>query len=108
MREKKKMIWVIIKHPKDKRGHAEQIPNELDMFQAIVGGSIETLTVAEDMVIICNANGLEEGLPYNCEVAGATFLGTIIVAGVRGEDFANVPITIPAWERNWLTGKGES
>ena len=35
---KKKMIWVIIKHPKDKRGHAERIQNKLQMMQEIVVG----------------------------------------------------------------------
>lgn len=105
---KKKMIWVIIKHPKDKRGHAEQIPNNLETLQAIVGGSIETLTVAKDMVIICNANGLEESLPYNCDVAGVPLLGTIIVAGVRGDEFASTPISVQKWEKEWLSHKEEA
>ena len=32
------------------------------------------------------------GLPHNCEVCGIDFVGTIVFAGVVGEDFADFPI----------------
>ena len=32
------------------------------------------------------------GLPHNCEVCGIDFVGTIVFAGVAGEDFADFPI----------------
>lgn len=104
--KKQKYIWVIIKHPKDKRGHAERIPNSIETMMEIVGGDLELLTVAENLVIICNADGVENGEKYNCDVMGVPITGTLIVAGVRGEEIINTPITVPQWERHWMTYNG--
>lgn len=43
-------------------------------------------------MIICNEEGRLLGLPHNCEVCGIDFVGTIVFAGVAGEDFADFPI----------------
>ena len=50
------------------------------------------MTIAEGAVIICNEEGRLLGLPHNCEVCGIDFVGTIVFAGVAGEDFADLPI----------------
>ena len=92
--QREKQITVIIKRP----GQAAEVEllfeNTLQAFQEAVGGYIETVTFAADAVLICNGEGRLLGLPYNCNFAGTDFVGTILIAGVRGEDFAS--LSMPA------------
>lgn len=39
------------------------------------------------------------GLPYNCNICGIDFVGTIIVIGADGEDFCDVPISFKDYKR---------
>lgn len=87
---KKQEIKVFVKEP-GKAPALRSVPNELAALQTIVGGYIETVTVASDLVIICNEEGRRYGLPYNCDVCGVSFCGTIIFAGIDGEEFADAP-----------------
>lgn len=64
----------------------------LENLQRYVGGYIETVTLAADCVIICDEEGRLKGKEYNCTVCGITFVGDIIVAGVRGDAFADLPV----------------
>jgi len=82
-------ITVFVKEP-GKAPEARRIPNELASLQEIVGGWIETMTVGSDIVVICNEEGRLLGLPYNCKICGLDIFGTIILAGVKGENFADV------------------
>ena len=92
-------IRVIVKTPDQVIGKVQKIDNTLEALQEIVGGRIETVTVRNGtVVIICNEEGLLEGLPYNCEIEDNLFVGTIIAAGVDGEEFADLPIVREAWE----------
>lgn len=68
-----------------------EIENTLEALQKEVGGYIETLTLTQDAVIICNEEGRLHGLPYNCTLCGAAFVGTILLAGVDGDEFTDVP-----------------
>ena len=71
--------------------------NDLKAFQKAVGGYIETVTLATDLVIICNEEGRLQRLPHNTTVFGVDFCGTIIAAGVKGEEFASLPArAVPA------------
>ena len=85
-----KQISVLIKEP-GKKPRRESIPNTLEALQKVVGGYIETVTFASDVVIICNEEGRLKNLPYNCNLFGIPFVGTIIFAGVDGEGFADLP-----------------
>ena len=49
------------------------------------------MTIATDMVIICNEEGLIKHLPPNCGILGCYFFGTIAAVGVDGEEFTDVP-----------------
>ena len=69
------------------------IPNKLEDLQKQVGGYIETVTIAEDCCIICNEEGRLKNLPFNMELCGMEFMGTILVVGVAGEDFCDVSPT---------------
>ena len=83
-------ITVVVKEP-GKAPEIRQIDNTLKALQDIVGGYIETVTIATDMVIICNEEGLIKHLPPNCRILGCYFVGTILAAGVDGEEFTDVP-----------------
>ncbi|MBQ9387920.1 MAG: DUF3846 domain-containing protein [Lachnospiraceae bacterium] len=87
-------IKVIIKRPDEPVGHMTFISNTLKNLQNTVDGPIETVTVSEDLVIICNENGRLLWLPYNCTFGGGDFCGTLIFAGVSGDDFADITISM--------------
>ena len=52
-----------------------------------MGGYIEVVTITMDTAIICNEEGIPMGLPYNGEIAGHEFFGTIMFVGVDGAEF---------------------
>lgn len=66
------------------------IDNTLKALQTEVGGYIETVSIA-DVVIICNEEGRLCGLPYNCRFVGVDFVGTILVVGRDRDEFCDVP-----------------
>lgn len=66
------------------------IDNTLAALQQEVGGYIETVSIA-DVVIICNEEGRLCGLPYNCRFFGVDFVGTILVIGRDRDEFCDVP-----------------
>jgi len=82
---------VIIKEP-GKAGHVIEVKNELEELQRIVGGYIEAVPLFPNLVVICNEDGRLQGLPYNCELCGIMFVGTILLAGVDGPEFDDVPM----------------
>lgn len=84
-------IKVIAKRADKPEPYVTWISDSLKNLQNFVGGFIETVTVATDLVIICNEEGRLQGLPYNCEVLGITFVGDILFVGVDGEEFADCP-----------------
>ena len=88
--EKNGMIYAWLKEP-GKAPEKKWIPNQLEFLQMWVNGFIETFTVTHDAVIICNEEGKINDLPYNCTVCGEQFFGHIILAGVKGDEFADIP-----------------
>lgn len=69
-----------------------EIDNSLESLQKAVGGWIEAVTLAEDVAVICNEEGRILDLPYNCLFCGMDWYGTILLVGVDGEEFCDVPI----------------
>ncbi len=86
-----KKIRAIIKRADDKKGHITAVSNTLENLQAHVGGLIEVFRPARDYAIICNEEGKIMGLPLNCSCFGETFVGDILVVGVDGSEFVDVP-----------------
>lgn len=86
----KEYINVIIKKP-GLPPHFATVRNELPYLQAVVGGYIEMVKVTTDCVIICNEEGRLMNLPRNCELCGVDFVGTVLICGVDGEEFTDVP-----------------
>lgn len=101
-------INAIIKAPADEVGYMTKVNNELESFQYLVKGYIETLTLKADpedeksIVVICNEEGWLQDMPYNCTVGGFELAGTILVVGVDGDEFADVPISLDEWKEEWL------
>ena len=83
-------ISVLIKEPGKKPRHVN-ISDSLTNLQKTVDGYIETVTIATDLVVICNEEGIIRNLPYNCTICGAKLYGTIIMCGVNGDEFSDLP-----------------
>lgn len=95
-------IKVIIKRPDEPIGHIEEINNTLERFQMIVKGYIEAVPLTHNSVIICNEEGKINGLPPNFMFGDIDMIcGTVIVCGVDGEEFCDVPFDLDWW-RKWL------
>lgn len=69
---------VIIKDP-GFPPYLAHIPNEPEALRQFVGGRFQTVTIACDLVVICNEDGRMKGLPLNCAVCGMDFSGTILI-----------------------------
>lgn len=67
-----------------------EVENELKPLQQAVGGYLESFTFAEDACILCDEEGRLKGKPYNTTVCGVPFVGTVLIVGVAGEDFADL------------------
>ena len=87
-------IRAIVKRPDEPVGHVTNISNTLENFQRTVGGHIEKVTIAEDVVLLCNEEGAINGMPFNCRVLGMYLFGPIVLVGVDGEEFADLPADI--------------
>jgi hypothetical protein len=91
-------IKVIIKKPEDEFGRLVEVENELEVFQSIVGGYIETMGY-KNLVIICNEEGKLRGLQPNVVLGRDMLVGTIIVCGASGDEFSDIPIDFKKWEQ---------
>lgn len=92
-------IKAIIKRPDEEFGHMTNISERLENLQNTVGGYIECVSPDPRIVIICNEEGKLIGLEPNMKIQGDILCGTIIVVGVSGEDFADVPISFEEWKQ---------
>ena len=91
-------IKVYIKQP-GRVPYSTNISNTLENLQKTVGGYIETVTVASDLVIICNENGTINDMPFNCMLLGNYFFGTLIFAGVENDEFSDVPVSFEKFKK---------
>ena len=80
---------VLVKEP-GKRWEKRNIENTLEALQEIVGGYIETLTLADDMVAIFDEEGRLKDKEWCVNIAGVDLVGTVILTGIVGDDFADV------------------
>lgn len=89
---------VIIKRPDEEYGHMTNISGSLKNLQKTVDGWIEAVPIRDDLVIICNEEGKILGLPKNLKIPHDIVCGTIIVVGVSGDDFCDIPIVFDEWK----------
>jgi len=85
---------VLYKRPADIGFRQLNIDNDLHELQKLVGGYIETLTVATDCCVICNDEGRILGMPENCNFCGIDFAGPILLVGVDGDEFTDCPMPL--------------
>ena len=67
------------------------IENTLEALQAEVEGYIETVTLCSDVCLIANEEGLIKRMPFNTHFAGCPWFGTLLLVGVNGDEFCDVP-----------------
>ena len=91
------LISVIIKES-GKKPKRKTVKDTLRAFQQTVNGPIETVTLAEGIVLVVNENGIPLGLPYNCNMFGHTIYGTLMLVGTEGEDFCSLSYDIELTE----------
>lgn len=87
---KENQILVVIKEPGQPPQVEPLFSNTLEAFQQAVGGYIECATITNDLVIICNEEGRLQRLPFNVGILGRGFVGTVVAAGVKGDEFASI------------------
>ena len=87
-------ILVLIKEPGQPARLEPLFDNTLEAFQEAVGGYIETVTIQDGVVIICNEEGRLMGLQPNVEINGIDFVGTILAVGVKGDEFASLKSSV--------------
>lgn len=92
-------ISAIVKRPDEKYGHKTNVSNTLENLQKTVEGWIEAVPIRDDMVIICNEEGKIIGLPQNMKIPHDILCGTIIVVGVDGDEFSDIPIDFQEWKQ---------
>ena len=98
-----KKIKCIVKRPGSKP-YSTWISDSLANLQNFVGGYIEVVTICPQTVdedgectlpglaVICNEEGRLLKLDYNCEVDGVSYVGDILLVGVKGEEFCDIPV----------------
>ena len=86
----KNKISILIKEP-GKDAYRAEIDNTLESLQRTVGGLIEAVTIADGLALICDEEGKLKSKPVNFAFCGEVFVGTVILAGTDGEDFATLP-----------------
>lgn len=102
---------VIIKRPCDQFGEEATIPNTLKALQETVGGYIETVTLDNGVVLICNEEGAIRQLPYNftlgrlhelapddCIMMRNPIFGTVVACGFKGDELDDIPIDFNEWK----------
>lgn len=90
----KNMISAMVKRPGELPRHVN-VSNSLEALQKNVEGYIEVVTVrmnGETFAIICNEEGRLLNKPFNAMIAGYSFLGPIVIVGVDGDEFADLPV----------------
>ena len=97
-------LRAIIKRPDERFGHVTNISDTLENLQKTVEGPIETVKLIDGAVLICNEEGKLRGLEKNFFMGrppfGDVILGTVIVVGTKGDEFADCPIEFKTWK--WL------
>lgn len=67
------------------------IDNTLAALQREVGGYIEVVTLPYGAALICNKEGRILGRPDNGRVCDVDVVGTVLIVGVNGSEFCDVP-----------------
>lgn len=83
-------ILVLTKQPGKPAELEPLFDNKLEAFQKFVGGYIEAVTLTNDLAVICNEDGRLLGMEPNVVICGVDFVGPVIIAGVKGDEFSSI------------------
>lgn len=96
MNEQSKTLEVLLVEP-GKQPQMTTIGGDLKSLQDAVGGSIEAAYFFEDVVLVCNEEGKNLGLPLNRSIRDENekpfeiIAGTFFLCGMGEEDFCSLP-----------------
>ena len=102
----KRYINVVTKHPGEDFCDT-RIENSLEALQDFVGGHIETVTINNFFVIICNGESrlqhLDHCISFHEDLlrGDLSFYGPIIFAGISGEDFDDFFVKAAHMNKIW-------
>jgi hypothetical protein len=82
------MVKILVKEPGENL-EIREVEDKLKSYQDIVGGYIETVSIAENLILVCNEEGLLLDLSINI-VNGHPFCGTVFFVRTEGENFASL------------------
>lgn len=99
-------IKAIVKRTDEPFGHMTHIENTIQNLQKIVGGYIEVQgrpLFLSGAAIICNEEGKIRQMPINIVIGSNgvvwdAICGDLIVVGIDGEEFTDVPISFAEWK----------
>ena len=84
-----------------KPAYETEIENTLEAEQKAVGGYIEVVPLDNERLLICNEEGMLMELPYNCNICGVDFVGTIVIAGINGDEFSDIPLSFEEFKESF-------
>ena len=85
------MIGILIKGHLFRR---EEVENTLPALQQVVDGKIETVTLRDNGVMICDRDAMPKDKPYNnlaSLIAGTGIYGDALILGADEDTFCDVP-----------------
>lgn len=91
-------IKAIIKRPDEEIGHMTNISPSLENLQKTVGGYIETVPITEKVMLLCDGEGKLKNREPNIWIGQELIVGTVIILGVKGEEFDDIPINFQTWK----------
>lgn len=68
-----------------------EVENTLEALQQAVGGYIESVTVEDNVCILCDEEGRLKGLQPTMVYKGIDFVGPVLFVGTKGEEFCSIP-----------------
>jgi len=72
-----------------KEPYVKEIPNDLETINKIIGGYMEVASLTDDLIVVCNEEGMRLDLPLNDNL-GLNILGNFFVARIEGTDLASI------------------
>lgn len=91
-------IKAIIKRPDEEVGHMTNISPSLENLQKTVGGYIETVPITEKLMLLCDEEGKLKNREPNIWIGQELIVGAVIICGVNGEEFDDIPINFQIWK----------
>ena len=66
------------------------MPNTLEALQAAVGGYIETVKLTTELTLVCNEEGIIQGLPFNGMVFNLPIYGDFLIVKTWRDEFTTL------------------